>query len=106
MDVSLLFGEPTPERQYAVAVVHAMRDDRRIRLCRAELLPYRGVRAGKFGVQHDAERNVQFLEQPADARDAPVDRVLTESLVHEVRVAGRQVRAEHRALAEAELLDE
>ena len=52
------------------------------------------------------ERNIQFLEQPADARDAPVDRVLTESLVHEVRVAGRQVRAEDRALAEAELLDE
>ena len=52
------------------------------------------------------ERNIQFLEQPADARDAPVDGVLTERLVHEVRIAGHHVRAEDRALAEAELLDE
>src|SRR5258705_236199 len=62
--------------------------------------------AGKLGVQHDAERNIQFLEQSADARDASVDRVLTEGLIHEVRVAGRQIRAEDRTLAEAELLDE
>ena len=105
-DVGLLLGEPAPERQYAVAVVHAVGDDRRVRLHRAELLPHRRMRAGKFRVQHDGERNIQFLEQPADARDAPVDRVLTESLVHEVRVAGHHVRAEDRALAEAELLDE
>ncbi len=83
-----------------------MRDDRRIRLCRAELLPHRRVGRGKFGVQHDGERNVQFLEQSADARDTPVDRVLTESLVDEVGIAARQVRAEDRTLAEAELLDE
>ena len=83
-----------------------MGDDRRVRLRSAELLPHRRVRAGKFRVQHDAERNVQFLEQPADARDAPVDRVLAEGFVHEVRVAGRQVRPEDRTLAEAELLDE
>src|SRR5260370_17572349 len=83
-----------------------MGDDRRVRLGRAELLPGRRVVGGKFCVQHDGERNIQFLEQPRDARDAPVDRVLTESLVDEVRVAGRHVRAEDRALAEAELLYE
>ncbi len=83
-----------------------MGDDRRIRLCGPEFPPYRHVVAGKFRVQHDGERNLQLLEQPADARDAPVDPVLTERLVHEVRIAGREVRAEHRALAEAELLDE
>jgi hypothetical protein len=105
-DVSLLLGEPPPERQDVVAVVHAVGDDRRIRLCRAEFLPDRRVRTGKFGVQYDAGRNIQFPEQSADARDAPVDRVLTESLVHEVGIAARQVRAEDRALAEAELLDE
>src|SRR5712672_1100321 len=61
---------------------------------------------GNSAFQYDGERNIQFLEQPADARDAPVDRVLTEGLIHEIRVAGRQVRAENRTLAEAELLDE
>jgi hypothetical protein len=64
------------------------------------------VLSGKLGVQHDAERNIQLLEQSADARDAPVDRVLAKCLVHQVRVAGRQVRTEYRALAEAELFDE
>ena len=64
------------------------------------------MRGGKFGVQRDAERNTQLLEQPADARNAPVDGVLAERLIDEIRVAGRQVRAKDRALAEAELLDE
>jgi hypothetical protein len=63
-------------------------DDRRIGLCRAELLPNGRVRTRKLGVQDDAERNIQFLEQSANARDAPVYRLLTESLVHEVRVTG------------------
>ena len=65
-----------------------------------------GYVPGKCGVQHDAERNIQFLEQPANAQVAPGDRVLAERLVHEVRVAGRQVRAQDRPLAEAEHLDE
>ena len=81
-------------------------DDRRVGLCGAELLPHRRVLGGKFGVQHDGERNIELLEQPADARDAPVDRVLAKCLVDEVRVAARQIRAEHRPLAEAELFDE
>ena len=38
--------------------------------------------------------------------NAPVDRILTERLVHEVRIARRKIWAEDRALAEAELLDE
>src|SRR6185369_14995541 len=96
----------SPKRKHMTGIVHAVGDDRRIRLCRAELLPHRGVRTGKFGVQHDAERDIQFPEQSADARNAPVDGVLTKSFVHEVRVAACQVRAEHRALTEAELLDE
>ena len=71
-----------------------------------EFLPHRGVRSRKFGVQHDRERNVQLLEHAADARDAPVDPVLAEGLVHEVRIAVRQIRPENRTLAETELLDE
>lgn len=63
------------------------------------------MRGGKFGVQCHAERNVQLLEQSADARNTPVDPVLAEGLIHQIRVAGRQVRAKDRALAEAELLD-
>jgi hypothetical protein len=58
------------------------------------------------GIQDDAERDIQFLEQPRNAQVAPGDRVLAESLVHEVGIASRQVRAEDRALAEAEYLDE
>src|SRR6266481_9524970 len=61
---------------------------------------------GKLCAQHDCERNLQFLEQPTNAWDAPVDRVLTKGLVHEVRVAGYHVRAVDRALTEAELLNE
>lgn len=82
-----------------------MGDYWRRRLRRPELLPHQRVVAGKFCVQDDAQRNIQFLEQPADAADAPVDPILTESLVHEVRVAGRQVRPEDRALTKAELFD-
>src|SRR5262249_46230913 len=36
----------------------------------------------------------------------PGDRGMATCLVHQVRVAGRQVRTEYRALAEAELFDE
>ena len=72
----------------------------------AKLLPHGRVLLGKFGVQHDAEWNIELLEHPPNARDAPVDRVLAECLVHEVGVAGRQVRSQYRALPEAELLDE
>src|SRR5262249_42539755 len=61
---------------------------------------------GKFRVQHDRERNIQLLEQPADARNAPVDRVLTECLVHEVGVAARQIRTRHRGLPGDELFHE
>src|SRR6202040_4228829 len=104
-DVDFLLGKSTSERQHAAGVVHAMGDDRRIWLYRAELFPHRRVGSRKFGVQYDTERNVRLLEDPADARDAPVDRVLAECLIHEVRVAGCQVRAEDGALAEAKLLD-
>ena len=61
---------------------------------------------GKLRAEHDGQRNVQFAEQPPDARDAPIDRVLTKGLVHKVRVAGRHVRPIDRTLTEAELLDE
>src|ERR1700730_4288811 len=37
---------------------------------------------------------------------SPAERIFAEILVDEIGVAGREVRAEHRALAEAELLDE
>ena len=67
---------------------------------------HRRVLAGKLRVQHDAERNIQLFEQAADPRDPPVDRVLTKCLVHEVGTAGREVRTQHWALAEAELFDE
>ena len=105
-DVGLLRGKPAPERQHAIGVVHAVGDDRGVRLARTELLPYRGVLAGKLGVQDDIERNIQLLKQAADARDAAVDRVLAKCLVHEVGVAIRQIRTQHRALAESELFHE
>ena len=74
---------------------------------RPELLPHRRIaRREILAFNTMLERNIQFLEQPADARDAPVDPILAKSLVHEVRVAGRQIRPEDRALAEPELLDE
>ncbi len=62
--------------------------------------------AGEFGVQRDTERNAELLEQPPDAGNAPVDGVLAKSLVDQIRVAGRQIGAKHRAPAEAEFLDE
>src|SRR5262249_40218475 len=40
------------------------------------------------------ERNIQLLEQAADARDAPGDGVLAKCLVHEVRVAIPQIRTQ------------
>ena len=83
-----------------------MRDDRRVRLGGAEFLPHGGVFAGKQRAQHDGERDVQLLEQPADAGNAPVDAVLPEGLVDEIRIAAHHVRPVDRALAEAELLDE
>src|SRR5262249_6859340 len=49
---------------------------------------------------------IELLEQPADARDAPVDPVLAKCLVDEVRVAARQIRAERRPPAETGLFDE
>ena len=61
---------------------------------------------GKFAIQDEAERDIQFLEQPADARETPVDGVLAKGFVHEIRIAACQVGTEYRALAEAEFLDE
>lgn len=83
-----------------------MGNDRGVWLRGAKLLPNARVLGGKFRVQHDGERNIELLEQPADARDSPVDRVLAKCLVHEVRTPAREVRTQHRALPEAELLDE
>ena len=56
--------------------------------------------------RREGERHVELLEQAADAGNAPVDAVLPERLVHEVRITGHHVGAVDRALAEAELLDE
>ena len=63
------------------------------------------MRGRKLRVQYNRERNVQFLEYAADAREAPVDPVLAEGLIHQVRIAVRQVRPKNRPLAETELLD-
>src|SRR5271156_1515181 len=83
-----------------------MGDDRRIQLGRSELLPHQWILARELGVQHDRERRTQFLEQPADTDDAPVDAILPKRFVHEVRIAARQIRPIHGALAEAKFLDE
>src|SRR5262249_5867238 len=101
-----LRAESPPEWQHTVGIVHAVGDDRRVRLAGAELFPHGGMLARKLGVQHDAERNIQLFEQAPDPRDAPVDRVLAKRLIHEVGTARREVRTQHRPLAEAELFDE
>ena len=72
----------------------------------AELLPHRWILARELGVQDDSERRIQFLEQPADTDDTLVDAILPKRFVHEVRIAARQIRPIHGALAEAEFLDE
>src|SRR5580692_9399247 len=61
---------------------------------------------GAFGCTARNSFHTDVPEEPADTRDAPLDPILSKSLVHEVWVAARQVWPEDRALTQPELLDE
>jgi hypothetical protein len=64
------------------------------------------MRHRKCGIEDDAERNIQLPEEAADTQVTRGDSVLAERLVHEVRVAAREIGPQDRALSKPELLNE